>query len=155
MRVSPTAPAIAFCAHTTCALLINEWEDGALEDFRSHVTRIVPHDGVYYAHDDFEVRTQNMHEDERKNGHAHVKAMLLSATSHAIPVIAGEPGFGRWQRLIFFEMDEPKDRPSRSTCSVPERTETLAVGMVERRKSRQIQLGASPIGGDAPSASSP
>ena len=22
--------AIAFCAHTTCALLINEWEDGAL-----------------------------------------------------------------------------------------------------------------------------
>ena len=73
-------------------------------------SRIVPHDGVYYAHDDFEVRTQNMHEDERKNGHAHVKAMLLSATSHAIPVIAGEPGFGRWQRLIFFEMDEPKDR---------------------------------------------
>jgi secondary thiamine-phosphate synthase enzyme len=101
---------VAFCAHTTCALLINEWEDGALEDFRQHVTRIVPHDGVYYAHDDFEVRTQNMHEDERKNGHAHVKAMLLSATSHAIPVIAGEPGFGRWQRLIFFEMDEPKDR---------------------------------------------
>ena len=36
--------------------------------------------------------------------------MLLSATSHAIPVVAGEPGFGTWQRLIFFEMDEPKDR---------------------------------------------
>ena len=101
---------VAFCAHTTCALLINEWEDGALEDFRRHVTRIVPDDGVYYAHDDFEVRTQNMHQDERKNGHAHVKAMLLSATSHAIPVIAGEPSFGRWQRLIFFEMDEPKAR---------------------------------------------
>jgi len=47
---------------------------------------------------------------ERKNGHAHVKAMLLSATSHAIPVVAGEPAFGTWQRLIFFEMDEPKDR---------------------------------------------
>jgi thiamine phosphate synthase YjbQ (UPF0047 family) len=51
-----------------------------------------------------------MHDDERKNGHAHVKAMLLSATSHAIPVVAGEPAFGTWQRLIFFEMDEPKDR---------------------------------------------
>ena len=25
---------VAFCAHTTCALLINEWEDGALDDFR-------------------------------------------------------------------------------------------------------------------------
>ena len=101
---------IAFCAHTTCALLINEWEDGAMADFRRHLTELVPHDGVYYEHDDFEVRTQNMHPDERANGHAHVKSMLLSATSHAIPVVAGEPGFGTWQRLIFFEMDEPKDR---------------------------------------------
>lgn len=102
--------AIAFCGHTTCALLINEWEDGALADFRRHLTDLVPHDGTYYQHDDFEVRTQNMHEDERANGHAHVKAMLLSATSHALPVVAGEPGFGTWQRLILFEMDEPKPR---------------------------------------------
>lgn len=102
--------ALAFCAHTTCALLINEWEDGALEDFRRHLTDLVPHEGTYYRHDDFEVRTQNMHPDERKNGHAHVKAMLLSATSHAVPVVAGEPALGTWQRLILFEMDEPKDR---------------------------------------------
>jgi secondary thiamine-phosphate synthase enzyme len=101
---------IAFCSHTTCALLINEWEDGALADFRKHLTDLVPHEGVYYAHDDFDVRTQNMNEGERLNGHAHVKAMLLSATSHAIPVGAGEPAFGRWQRLILFEMDEPKPR---------------------------------------------
>jgi secondary thiamine-phosphate synthase enzyme len=102
--------AIAFCTHTTCALLINEWEDGALHDFRRHLTELVPHDDAYYRHDDFQVRTQNLHDDERKNGHAHVKAMLLSATSHAIPVSAGEPAFGTWQRLIFFELDEPKDR---------------------------------------------
>lgn len=102
--------AVAFCAHTTCALLINEWEDGALQDFRRHLTELIPHDGRYYAHDDFSIRTQNMHQDERRNGHAHVKAMLLSATSHAIPISAGEPAFGRWQRLIFFELDEPKDR---------------------------------------------
>ena len=102
--------AIAFCEHTTAALLINEWEDGAMADFRRHLTELIPHDGVYYAHDDFGIRTQNMHEDERKNGHAHVKAMMLSATSHAIPVVAGEPAFGRWQRLIFIELDEPKGR---------------------------------------------
>ncbi len=29
---------IVFCAHTTCALLINEWEDGAMADFREHLT---------------------------------------------------------------------------------------------------------------------
>jgi len=102
--------AVAFCAHTTCALLINEWEEGALEDFRRHLTELVPHEGAYFRHDDFEIRTQNMHPDERKNGHAHVKAMLLSATSHAIPVMDGEPSLGTWQRLLFFEMDEPKDR---------------------------------------------
>jgi secondary thiamine-phosphate synthase enzyme len=102
--------AIVFCAHTTCALLINEWEDGALADFRLRMIDLVPHEDMYYRHDDFEIRTQNLNPDERTNGHAHVKAMLLSATSHAIPVVAGEPGFGTWQRLIFFEMDDPKDR---------------------------------------------
>jgi len=102
--------AVAFCAHTTCALLINEWEDGALDDFRHRVEHLVPED-IYYAHDDLDRRTQNLAEShERRNGHSHVKSMLLSASSHAIPVAAGEPMFGRWQRLILFEMDEPKDR---------------------------------------------
>jgi len=102
--------AIAFCAHTTCALLINEWEAGALEDFRIRMVHLVP-DDLYYAHDDLPRRTQNLDEShERRNGPAHVKAMVLSASSHAIPVAAGEPMLGRWQRLILFEMDEPKDR---------------------------------------------
>ena len=101
---------IAFCPHTTCALLVNEWEDGAQEDFRKRVEALVPED-AYYAHDDLERRTQNLDEvHERQNGHSHAKAMLLSATSHAIPVAAGEPMLGRWQRLFLFEMDDPKER---------------------------------------------
>lgn len=102
---------VAFCPHTTCALLINEWEDGALEDFRARMGILVPDRDVYYAHDDLERRTQNLAEShERRNGHSHVKGMLLSASSHAIPVTAGGPMLGRWQRLILFEMDEPKER---------------------------------------------
>lgn len=102
--------AIAFCAHTTCALLINEWEEGAMEDFRNRMLHLVPED-IYYAHDDLDRRTQNLDEShERRNGHSHVKSMLLSASSHAIPVIDGAPIFGRWQRLLLFEMDEPKGR---------------------------------------------
>lgn len=101
---------IAFCAHTTCALLVNEWEEGALADFRNRIRVLVPED-VYYAHDDLERRTQNLDEvHERENGHSHIKAMLLSATSHSIPVAAGEPLLGRWQRLMLFELDEPKER---------------------------------------------
>jgi secondary thiamine-phosphate synthase enzyme len=102
--------AVAFCAHTTCALLINEWEDGALEDFRRRMESLVPGD-VYYAHDDLERRTQNLQEGhERANGRSHVSQMLLGSTSHAIPVSAGEPMFGQWQRLLLVELDEPKGR---------------------------------------------
>jgi secondary thiamine-phosphate synthase enzyme len=102
--------AVVFCAHTTCALIINEWEDGALDDFRSRLEQLVPPD-VYYAHDDLERRTQNLQEGhERENGQAHVSQMILGATSHAIPVKAGEPMFGQWQRLLLLELDEPKER---------------------------------------------
>ena len=102
--------AVAFCRHTTCALIINEWEDGAMADFRARLEAIVPVD-IYYAHDDMERRTQNLQEShERRNGQAHVKQMLLGATSHSIPVADGEPMSGRWQRLMLVELDEPKER---------------------------------------------
>jgi secondary thiamine-phosphate synthase enzyme len=102
--------AVAFCAHTTAALLINEWEDGALEDFRRRLEALIPGD-VSYSHDDLERRTQNLQEGhERPNGRSHVAQMLIGGSSHAIPVSAGEPKLGRWQRLILVELDEPKDR---------------------------------------------
>jgi secondary thiamine-phosphate synthase enzyme len=102
--------AVAFCPHTTCALLINEWEDGALSDLGARLEVLVP-GSVYYAHDDLERRTQNLQEGhERENGQAHVTQMLLGATSHAIPVTSGEPMLGQWQRLLLLELDEPKDR---------------------------------------------
>jgi len=102
--------AVVYCQHTTTALVINELEDGAARDFHLLVERLVP-ESVYYAHDDLEIRTQNLDEvEERKNGHSHAKAMLLSATSHSIPVTSGEPMLGRWQRLLLVELDEPKER---------------------------------------------
>ena len=102
--------ALAFCAHTTAALLINEWEDGALEDFRARLEALVPGD-IAYSHDDLERRTQNLQEDhQRPNGRSHVAQMLLGGSSHAIPVSAGEPRLGRWQRLLLLELDEPKHR---------------------------------------------
>lgn len=104
-----TGCAVAYCAHTTCGLVVNEWESGALADLSARLKRLVPEDD-YYAHDDFSIRTQNMHPGERRNGRAHVAQMLLGATSHAIPVAAGEPLLGVWQRLILVELDEPKDR---------------------------------------------
>ena len=101
---------VAFCAHTTCALIVNEWEDGVQQDLLRRLDELVP-SGIYYAHDDLERRTQNLQDaHERANGRSHVTAMVLGATSHAIPIAAGEPMLGQWQRLVLLELDEPKER---------------------------------------------
>ena len=100
---------IAFSRHTTCALLINEWEDGALEDVRNRIESLFPPDD-YYAHDDHDRRTQNLMPSERRNGQAHVAAMLMGGTSLAIPVRSGRLLLGRWQRVILVELDHPKNR---------------------------------------------
>jgi secondary thiamine-phosphate synthase enzyme len=89
--------------------VINEWEDGALEDLRGRLDSLFP-PGDYYAHDDLERRTQNLTEDERRNGAAHVAQMIVGGTSHVIPVAEGRPMLGEWQRLFLLELDEPKPR---------------------------------------------
>ena len=103
---------IAFTGHTTCALIINEWEDGVLTDLSTRLSRLVP-DDVYYAHDDLKVRKQNIVDEERRNGPAHVVSMILGGTSHTIPISEGRPLLGRWQRLFLFELDDPKARTIR------------------------------------------
>jgi secondary thiamine-phosphate synthase enzyme len=101
--------AVAFCPHTTCTLLLNEWEEGAIEDLRRRLNVLVPE--TYYAHDDLDRRTQNLQEGhERANGRSHVSQMLLGGGSHAIPVEAGEPFLGRWQRLLLLELDDSRER---------------------------------------------
>ena len=101
---------VAFCAHTTCTLVINELEDGALDDLRRRIDSLVPAE-AYYAHDDLERRRQNPEDGhERPNGRAHVAQVLLGGSSHAIPVTDGEPSLGRWQRLLLIELDEPRER---------------------------------------------
>lgn len=101
---------VAFCPHTTAALLLGEWEEGALHDLRARLEVLVPEEAEY-AHDDLDRRRQNLEEGhERPNGRSHVAHMLLGGSSHAIPVIGEEPALGRWQRLLLLELDQPKER---------------------------------------------
>lgn len=102
--------AVSFCSHTTCTLLVNEWEDGVLEDIVDRLQELVP-GGIYYAHDDLARRTQNLQgETEPENGQAHVIQMLVGGASQVVPVEDGEPLLGRWQRLFLLELDEPRPR---------------------------------------------
>lgn len=114
-RSAVTAAAIAdgfvicFVAHTTCTLLINEWEDGAHEDLGRALDRLAP-PGAYYRHDDLGVRHQNLQADEPANGPAHVAQTLAGSPSQLLVVQDGMLVLGRWQRLMLLELDEPRER---------------------------------------------
>jgi secondary thiamine-phosphate synthase enzyme len=94
--------------HTTTAILINEHEPLLLRDFETSLNRWAPAEGSY-RHDDRTLRVVNLTADERRNGHAHCRALLLS-TSACINVVDGRLMLGRWQRIFFVELDGPQDR---------------------------------------------
>ncbi|MSQ08463.1 MAG: YjbQ family protein [Dehalococcoidia bacterium] len=94
--------------HTTAAIKINENEPLLLKDVAHFLDRAAPKD-AYYLHNDFAIRTVNMHEDECPNGHAHCQHLILG-TSEVVPVIGGELALGQFQRVFLIELDEPKTR---------------------------------------------
>lgn len=98
-----------FSRHTTAAVRVQEDEPLLIEDLRRFLSRLAPADAAY-RHNDFRVRTEHMHPDERPNGHAHCLQLLLGS-SESVPVMGGELQLGEWQRLFLVELDGP--RPQR------------------------------------------
>ena len=98
-----------FTPHTTTAVVINESETGYINDFRKKIEELVPSDS-YYEHDDWDLRTENMQEDENVNGRSHVRGTLIGSTSVTLPIINFELIIGRWQRLFFVELDCARSR---------------------------------------------
>jgi secondary thiamine-phosphate synthase enzyme len=102
----PTGLALINTLHTTCALFINEYQGALIEDFRALVERLVPERGGY-RHDDPRVS-----DCERGNGHAHLRAALLGR-SITVAVTDGQLALGRYQSIIFAELDGPRRRDIR------------------------------------------
>ena len=98
-----------YVPHATTAIVINESETGFLNDSRKTVDRMIPVD-TYYEHDDHDVRTENMQEDEFINGHSHIRQLLTGQPSVTIPIVDGETLLGRWQRVLYAELDQPRER---------------------------------------------
>ena len=103
--------ACVYSPHTTCAVRVNEFERGFLEDFATLLKRLVPSEG-YYAHDDWDKRTENVCAEDMDfgNGHAHCMSMLLGPAGESIPIRDGELCLGTWQRVLFLELDRERDR---------------------------------------------
>ncbi len=97
-----------FSQHTTAAIILQENEPLLLDDLRDRLIAWGP-PGIYYRHNDFEIRTVNMHENEPENGHSHVQHMMLG-TSETIPVLDGDLHIGEFQSVFLVELDESRDR---------------------------------------------
>jgi secondary thiamine-phosphate synthase enzyme len=93
--------------HTTTAVVVNEDEPLLLGDFAHLLDRMAPGD-LRYEHDDF-ARRAAVAPDERTNGAAHCRALVLGSTE-TLHVIDGTLQIGRWQRLFLVELDGPRER---------------------------------------------
>ena len=60
-----------------------------------------------YLHDDIELR--NCPKNERINGHAHIKSLILNS-SEIIPIVNNEMVLGKWQSIFFIELDGKRNR---------------------------------------------
>ena len=93
--------------HTTAAVLVNENEPLLLQDFEDLLRRWAPADAPY-RHNDLKAR-EGAPADERPNGHAHARALLLGA-SVCLNVAEGQLDLGEWQSVFLVELDGPRDR---------------------------------------------
>jgi len=94
--------------HTTTAIVVNEHEPLLLADFQALLESAAPDDGRY-RHDDRSSRTVNVTAEERANGHAHCRALLLPCSA-CLNVADGQLQLGRWQRVFLVELDGPRER---------------------------------------------
>jgi len=82
--------------HTTAAVMINEFEPNIKEDFETLYSSLVPDSDYKHEHVD-------------KNARAHLTASLIG-NSATFPIENGKPALGTWQRIIFVELDGPRQR---------------------------------------------
>jgi secondary thiamine-phosphate synthase enzyme len=95
--------------HTTTAIVVNENEHLLLRDFEERLEQWAPREASY-RHNDLEARRfQLISAEERPNGDAHARALLLGP-SETVNVVSGTLELGEWQRIFFVELDGPRPR---------------------------------------------
>jgi len=99
--------AVVQSRHTTAAVVVQEDEPLLLEDLHDLLERWAPA-RARYRHNDRAARP-GASEDERPNGHAHARALLLG-TSVCLNVVGGHLDLGEWQSVFLVELDGPRTR---------------------------------------------
>lgn len=92
--------------HTTCTVVINEFQPALLLDFKTFLEEIVSTETAWRHNDP-------AHSDcDRQNAESHLRAMLLGH-SLSLQVSGGEVVLGQWQRVLLAELDGPRARTVR------------------------------------------
>jgi len=92
--------------HTTCTLLINEFQVALLSDIKKFLEQMVARDAEYMHND------PNHSDCDRMNADSHLRAMLLGH-SLTLQISGGEVVLGQWQRILMAELDGPRARSLR------------------------------------------
>ncbi len=77
-----------------------------LEDLKTYFEKLAPATAKY-LHNDLHLR--DVPPDEPENAHSHLIAMTLN-NSETIPLIDGQLALGKWQSVLFFELDGSRRR---------------------------------------------
>lgn len=94
--------------HTTMAVIVQEAEPLLLGDLKKTLEKVAPRT-MKYMHDNFEIRTVNMHPNEPINGHSHCKALFLTS-SVFLNIVRSNIQLGKWQRIFAVELDNARPR---------------------------------------------
>jgi len=89
--------------HTTCAILINEWQDALVHDVKAYIQGLTDGD-TYYRHNDPELS-----DCDRHNADSHLRSLILGMTL-TFQIAGGEIVLGEWQSIIMAELDGPRER---------------------------------------------
>lgn len=100
---------LVFSPHTTCCVLLGRPGPETRAALEAVLERLAP-EGAYYAHDDLDIRTENLVEDEPANAPAHIFQVMAGKASECIPVEEGRLVLGPDQRVLFVELDSSRER---------------------------------------------
>ncbi len=92
--------------HTTCAIVINEWQEALVHDVKSYLASLINKDD-YYRHND-----PAWSDCDRHNADSHLRSLLLG-TNLTLQVADGDVVLGEWQSVIMAELDGPRERTIR------------------------------------------
>jgi secondary thiamine-phosphate synthase enzyme len=95
---------LVFSPHTTCGVMVAAKEQATVQVLQREMQMIAPQ-GEYYAHDDMDIRTENLVEEEPANAPAHIFHVIAGRASECLPVDDGRVALGDGQRVLFVELD--------------------------------------------------